>query len=137
MDGYGKRVLVAEDDDHVRDLLASLLTQAGYNVHPARDGAEALDELKRRRFDVVVTDYHMPRLDGLRLLALSRLLCPDTPVVIISADQTEIAEMATQQGAYAWLRKPYDIAVLLEIVNTAGRHAVTERAQLPSSATVR
>lgn len=135
MDGYGKRVLVAEDDDHVRDLLALLLEGTGYNVHTASDGLEALDELKRRRFDVVVTDYHMPRLDGLRLLALSRVVCPDTPVVIISADQSGMAELATQQGAYAWLRKPYDNAVLLEIVNTAGRQCMKERAQLLTAAT--
>lgn len=137
MDGYGKRVLVAEDDDHARDLVALLLERTGYSVHTARDGVEALDELKRRRFDVVVTDYHMPRLDGLRLLALSRVVCPATPVVILSADQSAMAELAAQQGAYAWLRKPYDIAVLLELVNAASRQAVKDQAQLLPVATAR
>jgi CheY-like chemotaxis protein len=126
MDGYGKRVLVAEDDEQGRDLLASLLVQAGYNVHTARDGAQALEELQRHRFDVVLTDYHMPGLDGLQLVALSRVVCPDTPVVLISADQSGLAELATRQGAYAWLRKPYDVEVLLTIVNTAGRQPCKE-----------
>ncbi len=122
MNGYGKRVLVAEDDDQSRDLLASLLVQAGYIVHTARDGAEALEELQRRRFDVVLTDYHMPGLDGLQLVALSRVVCPSTPVVLISADQSDLAELASRQGAYAWLRKPYDVEVLLNIVSAAGCH---------------
>jgi two-component system chemotaxis response regulator CheY len=127
MDWHGKRVLVAEDDNHARDLLALLLEQTGYAVHTARYGAEALEELQRRQFHVVVADYHMPRFDGLQLLALSRSVCPNTPVVLISADPSGLAELATRQGAYAWLRKPYEVEVLLKIVNAAVRQPFKER----------
>ena len=67
MDGYGKRVLVAEDDDAVRALICSVLTDAGYNVYEACDGLEAIDSLKKRRYDVLLTDYHMPKMDGVEL----------------------------------------------------------------------
>ncbi len=122
MDGYGKRVLIADDDDHARELLAALLDQNGYAVHMARDGAEALEELQRRQFDVVVTDYQMPRVNGLQLLAHSRIVCPHTPVVFISGTLSDMAESAARQGAVACISKPYDVEALLEIVKTAGRH---------------
>lgn len=124
MDGYGKRVLVVEDDDQVREVVASLLIQEGYNVHTVRDGQEALNEMKRRHFDVVLTDYYMPRMNGLELLLSGRTLQPDTPVVIISGDRSGVANVARQQGAYAWIPKPYEVTTLVNIVNEAGRQAV-------------
>lgn len=125
MDGYGKRVLVAEDDNAARDILSAILIQAGYNVYAVRDGQEALVEMKRRYFDVVITDYHMPRLNGMELLSLSRIFWPNTPVVMISGDQPDSPAMVTQQGAYAWIRKPYDTWFLLETIRDA-THAPME-----------
>ena len=68
MDGYGKRVLVVDDDHHARFLIGALLDYAGYTVVPACDGLAALNELSKRHFDVVVTDFHMPVLSGIELL---------------------------------------------------------------------
>jgi two-component system chemotaxis response regulator CheY len=121
MDGYGKRVLVVEDDDAGRNLLSVLLVHAGYNVHAASDGQEALREMKRRRFDVVITDYRMPRLDGMEFLSLSRIEWPDTPVVMVSGENPDMLEAAVRQGAYAWLHKPYEPAILIETVRDAAR----------------
>ena len=72
MDGYGKRVLVVEDDDDVRTLFGVILRETGYNVYEACDGLEAIDALKKRRYDVLLTDYHMPKMDGLELLDHTR-----------------------------------------------------------------
>lgn len=119
MDGYGKRVLIVEDDDTARDMLAAILVQAGYNVHTANDGQGALMEMKRRHFDVVVTDYHMPRLNGMELLSLCRIVWPDTPVVMVSGDPDNISDMAIHQGAQAWIHKPFEASRLLEILRTA------------------
>ncbi len=127
MDGYGKRVLVVEDDADSRQVLALLLAQAGYSVHEACDGLEAMNEMKRRRFDVVVTDYHMPRLNGFELLMLTRVVWPDLPVVIVSGSQGDMADVAAQNGAFAWIRKPYEGAVLLEVVNQAARRSTKDR----------
>ena len=127
MDGCGKRVLVAEDDNAARDILSAILIQAGYNVHAVRDGQEALVEMKRRHFDVVVTDYHMPRLNGMELLSLSRILWPNTPVVMISGDQADSSAMVAQPGAYAWIRKPYDTWSLLETIRDAAHPSAAER----------
>ena len=90
MEGYGKRVLIAEDEESVRRLLAVVLEEAGYTVHAVEDGMEALAEMKKRRFDAVVADYRMPRLDGEQFLLLSRLMWPQTPTVLLSAEHTDL-----------------------------------------------
>lgn len=119
MDGYGKRVLVVEDDSFARDMLASIFLQAGYNVHAASDGQEALMEMKRRRFDAVVTDCHMPRLNGVELLSVARIVWPDTPMVLVSGDQLDMPDLALRHGAYAYVQKPYEPSYLLAIVGEA------------------
>jgi DNA-binding NtrC family response regulator len=116
MEGYGKRVLIVEDERLALDMLAEMFSQAGYNVHTAGDGQAALAEMNRRHFDAIVTDYHMPRLNGMELLAVTRMVCPDIPVVLVSGDQVDLSETAIRQGAYAWLQKPYEPSALLEIV---------------------
>jgi DNA-binding NtrC family response regulator len=126
MNGYGKRVLVVEDDDTVRNMLTVLLFQEGYNVHAVSDGQEALNEMKRRHFDVVITDNCMPRLDGMEFLSLSRIVWPDIPVVMVSGGHPDLSATAVQRGAYAWLHKPYEPSMLLEIVLDAV-HASQER----------
>jgi len=133
MDGYGKRVLVVEDDDTGRDMLSVLLVHAGYNVHPVSDGQEALSEMKRRHFDVVITDYRMPRLDGMKFLSLSRIEWPETPVVMVSGDHPDMADAAVRQGAFAWLQKPYEPKILLEIVLGATRASQEKRSHKVSS----
>jgi DNA-binding response OmpR family regulator len=122
LDGYGKRVLVVDDDESILNILVSLLNQAGYNVLAAKDGESALEEMRRRHFDLVVTDYHMPRIDGITFLLRSRRIWPQTPVILTSADQTDMSEIAVRNGAYAWVRKPYEVSLLLEMVRAAVQH---------------
>ncbi len=121
MDGYGKRLLVVEDDEAGRNVLSVLLIQAGYNVIAANDGQEALSEMTRRHFDAVVTDYRMPGLDGLEFLSRSRIAWPQTPVILISGDHPDLSKEAVQRGAYAWLHRPYEPGLLLEIIRDATR----------------
>ena len=85
MNGYGKRVLIADDEGGVRRLIVALLHRAGYSVHQAADGVEALAEMKKWRFDALMAEYTLPRLDGVRLLLLSRMMWPEIPVLLLSA----------------------------------------------------
>lgn len=125
MEGYGKRVLIADDEESVRRLVATVLEQAGYIVHAAIDGVEALGEMKKRRFDAVISDFHMPRLDGEQFLLLSRLMWPDIPVVLLSADLRELPPSLKQQGARILVSKPFSPHMLLE--------ALHESISLPAS----
>jgi DNA-binding response OmpR family regulator len=88
MIGYGKLVL------------------AGFTVVQACDGLEALSEIQQQHFDAVVTDFHMPYLNGLELLAESRATWCDIPVIIVSKAQWDMSEMATANGVFAGFVSP-------------------------------
>ena len=118
-DGYGKRVLVAVGDDTDKHSLTRILTHANYNVHLASDGLHALEEMKKRRFDVVVTDYHLPRMSGRELLLLSKVVWPNTPVIVLSCDGNDLADNIIDLGAFASVRKPYEPQLLLEQLQSA------------------
>ena len=120
MDGHGIKILVAEDHESNRKLLAHLLKHAQYEAHLAADGYEALERMSKGVFDVVVTDWHMPRLNGADFLSLSRILWPDTPVIIVSACAAPSLE-GIPRGAFAWLIKPYELGELLQILQMAVR----------------
>lgn len=138
MDGYGKRVLIVEDEEDAGNLLIRVLEKSGYNVYVALDGRQALEEMKKRRFDLVVSDHHMPKINGLQLVLLGRLVWPDTsmvllPMILLSDDDTSVAEMAEQGGAYSCLRKPYDVAELLILMRDAILSAQGYRSHTPIS----
>jgi DNA-binding NtrC family response regulator len=116
LEGYGQRVLVVDDDASGRALLSILLTHEGYDVFEAGDGLEAVDELRKRHFDMVISDYRMPRFDGMQLLAICRLLWPETAVVIVSGEDSDWMELAIRGGAHAWVKKPYERTELITLV---------------------
>ncbi|MEP6932718.1 MAG: response regulator [Nitrospirota bacterium] len=113
-----KRVLVAEDYESLRELLRYLLEQEQYEVHLAGDGYEAVGLMRQGVFDAVITDWDMPRMNGLKFLALSRIMWPKTPIIIISAEATPFPE-GLPSGAFAWLNKPFRAEELLEVLRTA------------------
>ena len=123
MDGYGKRVLVVEDDDDVRMIICLMLSEAGYNVYESCDGLEALAELKKRRYDAVLTDYHMPKMDGLELLDLVQAMWPETPVILASSDVflTDQVGNGLLAPAYAVIPKPFESSNLLHAIRCATR----------------
>jgi DNA-binding response OmpR family regulator len=131
MIGYGKRVLVVDDNERERQETAFVLEQAGFAVVLACDGLLALSEMRQRRFDAVVTDFHMPRLNGLEFLAQSRLLWSATPVIILSRGEWDMSEMATAQGAFAWICKSSDPGILLSMLTLAVKQSVEWEAQPP------
>ena len=73
----------------------------------AADGMVAIEELKKRHYDVVLTDYQMPRLNGLELLTISQELMPETPVILISQVLTRAwSRSRSSVELFAWIRKP-------------------------------
>ena len=133
MDGYGKRVLIVEHDEGERYVLSLLLENEGYNVHMVSEEGLALEEMKRRRFDVVISAHHMPQINGFRLVLLMRLLWPDTPMILLSEDDTGLPETAEQGEAYGNLHKPYNFGELLELMKDAIQRTHEHRSQTSQS----
>ena len=102
-------ILVVDDEEIVRDSLASWLEEDGYHVDTAPDGPTALAKLAERAYAVLLVDLKMPGMDGLQVLAQARSLHPDAPVIIMTAYATvDTAVQAMKQGAYDYLVKPFE-----------------------------
>ncbi|HKT36458.1 MAG TPA: response regulator [Nitrospira sp.] len=120
MDGNGKRVLVVDDDHHARFRMGAILARHGYNVVPACNGITALDELRKRHFDVVITDDRMPQLSGVDFLKQIQARHPKLPVILASTDIQEY-EFRRDSRPFACIRKPYQTARLLRAVRLAAQ----------------
>jgi two-component system chemotaxis response regulator CheY len=129
MIGYGKRALVVDDTETMRLLIAEVLGRDGFVVVQACDGVQALCEMQQRHFDVVVTDYHMPRLDGLGLLRQSQMAWPEIPVILFSEIEWDKSDLAEARGAVAWVRKSSNPGVLLSVLGLAVGQGVERESQ--------
>ena len=121
---YGAKILVAEDDKLLRLMIARLLQASGYNVHTCGNGNQALGLIGKEFFDLVITDMMMPGATGMEVLRETRRSQPRTKVIIITGTpSSEILLEAKQQGAYAYLRKPFQLRHFLSAVEDAIEHS--------------
>ena len=101
------RILVVDDDPLIRGSLYEMLRGKRYDVEMASDGAEAMEHLKRRTFQLVLTDWKMPQVDGMSLLAYIKQHYPEVNVVLITGfGNITSAVDAIRQGAFDYLTKP-------------------------------
>jgi two-component system chemotaxis response regulator CheY len=117
----GRRALVVDDSAAVRARLRRALQAAGVETREARHGGEAWRALQEARVDVILTDVHMPVMDGLKLIALVRgdEAHRATPVVVITSEAAgEEVRRAEGLGASAWLAKPVDDAELVRVIRS-------------------
>ena len=115
-----ERILVVDDDRGMQDVLDIMLSRAGYKVATADDGAAALDIIGKRKFDLVITDLKMPRVDGIDLLKGIKETAPGTAVILLTAFASgETALAAMREGAYDYVEKNFNVDDLLAIVRDA------------------
>jgi DNA-binding response OmpR family regulator len=114
---FPDRILVVDDDEGVRGILAKVLSGAGYLVRCAEDGEAGWDVLGAENFDVLITDYDMPRLTGLDLLRRMRAAALCLPVILISGrmldDEPDLPRLL-RPGLM--LEKPFSFVTLLESI---------------------
>jgi len=116
-----ERILVVDDEDLIREIICSVLKQAGFVCHPVTSGDQALATLKSDGgYSVVVSDVIMNGMDGLTLLSKIRVDYPDIPVVMVTAvHDISVALAAIRNGAYDYLLKPFEREQLLASVRRA------------------
>ncbi len=116
------RILIVEDERDLNHILVKTLTAEGYSVDGCFDGVEAQDFLSGARYDVVVLDVMMPRMDGLELLALMRSRGDETPVILLTAkDSVPDRVRGLDAGADDYLVKPFSFDELLARIRVATR----------------
>jgi CheY-like chemotaxis protein len=111
------RILIVDDDRATRHVLRKILTGAGFTTAVAKDGVEALDTLRGRRFDLLVLDVWMPRMNGIEVLErLRKRKSPPRVVVMTSDDAPETLLKAVRQQAFQYVHKPVEPLELLRTV---------------------
>lgn len=112
-------ILVVDDEFSVAEVLESVLTDAGHEIVTAINGQQGLQQLERKRPDLVLLDFMMPIMDGPAMLKEMKMNASyrDIPAVIMSSlPQSVVA--ASAQGLYArYLRKPFKLRAVLEVVD--------------------
>jgi len=101
-------VLVIDDEENMRHMLASMLQRDGYSVDAAADGQEGLDLLEKGRYDFILCDIKMPNMGGMDFLKAAQPLVEDTTIIMMSAYGTiDLAVEAMKLGAYDFISKPF------------------------------
>lgn len=117
-----KRILIVDDETSVLYVMQNSLRKLGsrYKVSTATDGNKALNLLRQRPFNLVITDYKMAGMDGLQLIETIRRIRPETRVILITAYGNDAVEAeARRLQAYRFLTKPLEISVFRQIVQEA------------------
>jgi two-component system cell cycle sensor histidine kinase/response regulator CckA len=114
----GRQVLVVDDEPSVRRIMARLLHEAGYSIHEAKDGLEALELVHSapELLDLVVSDIVMPRLDGVSLVQRLAAVCAELPCILVSGYGTSQLEALGIAAPCGILTKPVPPEVLLDEV---------------------
>ncbi len=114
------KVLVVDDEESIREFFEIMLKREGYEVSAAANGAEALERVKRERFDLVISDLQMPEMSGMELLVAAREADPELLMIMITAfGSTETAVEAMKLGAYDYVQKPFKIDEVKIIIRQA------------------
>ena len=114
-------ILVIDDERPIRNALKEILEYEDFKVDLAEDGSEGVEKVKNGKYDIVLCDIKMPKMDGMEVLERLHILAPETPVVMISGHaNVKTAVEALKIGAYDFIEKPLDLNRILVTV----RHAM-------------
>jgi DNA-binding NtrC family response regulator len=115
-----KKVMIVDDETNMRNLLSDILSGAGFQVSQARDGRDSLRQMKNQCFDLLVTDLHMPRLDGIGLLKRMKRAGRKERVIIMTGDPFDPSELKDEIPPVSiQLKKPFQLNHFLEVVASA------------------
>jgi two-component system response regulator PilR (NtrC family) len=114
------KILVVDDDQGMREFLEIMLNREGYRVTTACDAVKALGRCRREKFDLIITDLKMPKMDGIGFLREVKDISPESVVILITAYASgETALTAMKEGAYDYIEKDFAIEDLKRIVRNA------------------
>jgi DNA-binding NtrC family response regulator len=108
------KILIVDDDRSIRRTLKDILEFEKYEVHEAEDGLTCLVKVKQDKYDIIILDIKMPKMDGMDAIDRLQEICPDIPVIMISGHgDIDTAVEAVKKGAFDFLSKPPDLNRLL------------------------
>ena len=126
-------ILIIDDEKAIRKTLMEILSFEGYKIDEAGDGVEGLAKFSEKKYDVVLCDIKMPKMDGIEFLEKAKLQDPEVSIVIISGHgDIDTAVDAVKKGAYDYISKPPDLNRLLITIRNAAekKHLVEQTTKL-------
>jgi two-component system response regulator PilR (NtrC family) len=124
-----KQILIVDDSHDLTHVIADFLSMYGYQVHTARDGYDALECMQSHQIQVVVSDIHMPHMDGFTLMGEIKTKYPDVPIVLITGfSVSEAQKMAFERGANAFVAKPFKLKELKRVIESVSQEVITTTA---------
>ena len=117
-----KQVLVAEDSSVIQNLTKKVLQFQNYDIHSARDGQQVLDMLKQKKYDIILMDINMPKMDGMECSRQIRSMDDEeksqVPIIAITGNASNYSEDDFEKaGMNEYIPKPIDFDRLVEVVN--------------------
>jgi len=113
-------IIIVDDEGIVRDILATILIDNGFDVQTADSAKEGLRMLAESPADFIITDFLMPHMDGVELLKEAKRIRPDIKVILMSGHMDLDGSMTASAGdAYAVLQKPFDFRALMDLLSAA------------------
>jgi len=122
------QILVIDDEQAIRDLISEVLNIAGYEVSIATDGLDGLNKIRKQKYDLIILDVNLPKLDGFAILEKVRESAPTQPIIMISArtDKDDVTH-GLRLGADDYVRKPFSVEELvLRIENRLKRNVKSQ-----------
>ena len=107
-------ILVVDDEVAIRDLISEVLNIAGFQVTTSADGLDALNQIRRSKFDLILLDVNLPKVDGFAILEKVRESAPTQPIIMLSArtDKEDVTH-GLRLGADDYVRKPFSVEELI------------------------
>ncbi len=116
----GKKILIIDDSESIREVVSFTLENAGYEVSKGIDGQDALKYLDKAKYDLIITDLHMPNMNGIEFIKHARKH-PDyqfVPILFLTTESQTAKKMeAKDAGATGWIIKPFVLEKLLAAIN--------------------
>lgn len=114
-----KKLVIVEDSDSIREAIVFALQKSGFEVKSAANGLEATAILNGEKFDMVLTDYYMPGMNGLELIRWVREKeqYKRLPVIVLTTEsQRDVILQAKNAGATGWIHKPFEVEKLIQTI---------------------
>lgn len=125
------KILVADDDPVIRKLLGQVLSEDGHKVSLATNGAQVIEKVQKEDFELLLSDVHMPVMNGLETLRIMRSTFPQLPVVMMDSYPDQLVKQAENEGALICIHKPFDLKELREVIEKVKKLSCQESFSVP------
>ncbi|OGC84192.1 MAG: hypothetical protein A2W07_00690 [candidate division Zixibacteria bacterium RBG_16_43_9] len=110
------KILIVDDELIIRKLFSEVLLEDGHQVHCASNGLEAVGKVKEEKYDLIFSDVHMPRMNGLEAVKIIKKMDKKVVIVMMDSFPDLMSELAQEEGAITCIHKPFELQEIRDII---------------------